>query len=402
MSYLLDGDDFLEHAAAVTGGAPLTMACWFKPANVTTSGVMMNLGRSGTGDHRFALSAMGTVGGDPVRAETRTTAAASADTTSGFASGVWQHAAAKFAASDNRSAFLNGGSVWTNTSNVVPSSLTRTRLGSTGAGTLPYVGRIAEAAIWGGTLPTDLELIDLAAGVLPTDIQPGSLLAYWPLRDDPLDVVGAFDLSVFGAALDADHPDVGDGGTGHDQDVNDSAAATDQRATAVGAVRADQVDAADARAHTVDKAHNDAAQVADSAVTSTAYRRAIADAVQGGDQVSTGGATAWTLSIADELSASDQHDRAWQPTYIDYTGALTLAIDPVERTLLLDPRARTLALDPNERGLLINPAVERTIALDPAARDLTLDAGTERALALDAREKTLELTETSRTLEVDS
>lgn len=174
----------------------------------------MTLGLAGSGNHQFALFADGTAAGDPIRAQTRTTAASSAASTTGYAINTWQHAVGVFASATDRRVYLNGGSVGANSTSRIPVGIDATYIGTGNAITLPnspMAGRIAEAGIWNVELNTS-EIAALAKGVSPLRIRPNALVAYWPLygvgSPEPDYSNGGFHLTLTAAPTQVDHAPV--------------------------------------------------------------------------------------------------------------------------------------------------------------------------------------------------
>lgn len=200
---------------------PITMACWFNADDATKLQGLMCLSELGTspatGDF-FGLDLRGDVAGDPVRATSYSGSAGGNDyasTSSGYSTGTWQHAAAVFATTTSRAAYLNGGSKGTDTASNTPSAgaLERTVIAariSTSSDYYHFNGRIAEAAIWNVAL-TDAEILLLSLGYSPMFVRPASLVAYWPLmgRTSPeQNMVGVNVLTLQNAPTVASHPRV--------------------------------------------------------------------------------------------------------------------------------------------------------------------------------------------------
>jgi hypothetical protein len=213
MARLFDdaASQYLHIASAVKTATPLTMACWFYSDDIAAYQVLMSLKHNGsaTGFNTFFLAAVGSVVGDPIRAFTGAAAAFSfADTTTGYSANTWHHACAVFAASNDRRAFIDGGSKGTENTARVPAGINETLIAKAGStGLAQYMsGRIAEVAIWNVAL-SDAEVALLAKGFSPLFIQPHNLVAYYPLiRDDDNDWIGGFNLTAVNAPTVGTHP----------------------------------------------------------------------------------------------------------------------------------------------------------------------------------------------------
>ena len=188
MSYLINGTtQYLIGSSAPVSAVPLTMACWFR-GNSTLTGALMSLSTNG-GVARYSLVAAGTIAGDPIQAGSTNSGGTGANgvTSTGFSSGVWNHACGVYASTTSRSAYLNGGGKGTDTTSITASA-DRTLLGariSTTVGAF-FTGDLAETAIWNVAL-SDQEVAGLAKGFSPSLIRPQSLIFYAPLIRDCVD-----------------------------------------------------------------------------------------------------------------------------------------------------------------------------------------------------------------------
>lgn len=125
--------------------------------------------------------------------------------TQGFATATittnaWQHIAFTKTTSSNRVVWVSGSPIQTNTTAVSNGStrtnvVVNTSLGTGGAGSYPYNGAIAEAAMWNVTLDSG-EISALASGLSPLRVRPGNLVFYAPFAD-----AGATSLNVIGQML---------------------------------------------------------------------------------------------------------------------------------------------------------------------------------------------------------
>lgn len=175
----------------------------------TSRDVAINIGNSAdSNDNFFALRPAGSVAGDPIQASTLAGSLASATTTTGYTVGTWHHIAGVYAAVDDRSAYIDGGSKGTNTASRTPSGVNQLRIGSR-TGTSPsghLDGQIAECAIWNVAL-ADAEIAVLATGVIPPLVRPSALVHYAPLTRNLIDIVGGVTLTNTGTTV-VTHPRV--------------------------------------------------------------------------------------------------------------------------------------------------------------------------------------------------
>lgn len=193
--------DYAELASAPITTTPLTMACWFQKADVTTTSCLLGLTYH-SGSEGFVLYAAGATGGDPVAATTLNNAGSdTAVSASGFTANTWYHAGGTWASAASRTAWIGGtaGSADTNSRTPItnPNRTTLGALRQNGTLTSFHNGWIAEAAIWNVVLDA-AEMGALAKGVIPKLIRPASLVFYAPLlhsaginlKGAPLSVVG--------------------------------------------------------------------------------------------------------------------------------------------------------------------------------------------------------------------
>ena len=210
--FVAASSQYLANANAPVAAAPLTMACWFNPDALGSGHAVVDIADTGAGNHNFSLylDGSGVWSANTVAALTRGGGSFSAaSATTPYSAGSWQHAAAVFASSTDRSAYYNGGNKGTNATSVTPSGLNSVAVGrlndSSPAGYMD--GLLAEIAIWNVGL-TDAEIAGLATGLSPIFIRPANLVFYPPImgRASPeIDRIGGFDLTVNGAAQFA-HP----------------------------------------------------------------------------------------------------------------------------------------------------------------------------------------------------
>jgi len=198
-------------ATTPVSNTPLTFACWFNTTNTTDAQVLMCV-NAASSPNRIVMRAVGDLAGDPIRisAVGTTGSGASADTTSGYSSGVWTHACGVVTSSTSRTAYINGGSSATNTTNVAVSGIIQASIGVQRynlfpSGQLFFNGSIAEVGIWNAAL-TAAEIASLAQGMTCDKIRPQSLVFYAPLVRELIDQKAALAITNNNGATVANHP----------------------------------------------------------------------------------------------------------------------------------------------------------------------------------------------------
>lgn len=205
---------FLRLATTPLTTPPMTFACWFKSDDLAVAQSLVGI-YSSQNSHLFRLSANGNLAGQPVVAQTSQAAPAEfVETSTGYSTGTWRHGAAVFASPTSRISFIDGGSKSPEgTLNVVPALLDRLTIGARDPNTGPLQlmsGKLAYAVVWRVAL-SDAEILDLANGKHPGDVQPenivlGLAMTTPSLHDPPTD--GTFQ-NVNGVTFDpADTPPV--------------------------------------------------------------------------------------------------------------------------------------------------------------------------------------------------
>lgn len=209
MSRLFDdaSSQYLEIDSAVLTAAPITVACWANTDSLTPNQVLFNLVNKDSPSKAFRTYIRNSTG--RIRAVTLGPEGIDyAQTSAGLSVDTWHHCCGIYAASDDRRAFLDGGSKGTDVTSITPTGVNRTSLGREGdpSPTWYLSGKLAEAAIWNVAL-TDAEVLILSKGYSPLFVHPQNLVAYWPLvRDPDNDIVGGFNMTAFNTPTVADHP----------------------------------------------------------------------------------------------------------------------------------------------------------------------------------------------------
>ena len=207
MSRLFTSAQRLEKTSAVITAYPFTIAAWVYDDGTSTSfPFLVGCSTSGTTTNttrlQLYLDNTGVVSAGIGANAAAATAARSTNT--------WFHACGVFASTTSRAAYLNGGSKGTNASSTAfPTGMNRTSINAWNAGaSVGIAGNIAHVAIWKVAL-ADAEVLELAAGILPTRIRPQSLISYWACnaRDSgEIDPISANDMTNFSSTSNANTP----------------------------------------------------------------------------------------------------------------------------------------------------------------------------------------------------
>lgn len=185
---------------------PLTLACWANPDDLTGMMTAMSVYAAATNNwHRIELA--GSVGSDPVRAQTRNlgTTVQAASSAGWNGSTGWAHMAGVFSAANARAAYYNGGNSGTESTSVTPTGIDTIGIGNHRAATY-WSGQLAECAVWTAALDAS-EIAALAKGWKPDTIRPSALVFYAPLvRTLTRDLWGGLTLTNNGGVTVAAHP----------------------------------------------------------------------------------------------------------------------------------------------------------------------------------------------------
>ena len=201
---------YMATATTPVTAAPLTLSCWFKPANVTADMGLLSIQDTGV-NQRFVLAFLGATAGDPCRF--RGNAFSALSPTGLVSQGVWAHAAGVAVSTASRTCYVNGSGGTTDTNSVTPTGLDAIEIGSIGGtGRSSYADAdICEAALWNVAL-TQNELTALSQGVLPLRIRPLSLVWYapvWGFQSPEIDLTsGARSMTLTNAPAQANHAPV--------------------------------------------------------------------------------------------------------------------------------------------------------------------------------------------------
>lgn len=211
MAILFDGasTQYLSIDSTPVTAAPFTIACWFYCDNDDDAQNLMWIGDKDSANNYFELMAAAHIAGNPVVIGiTEGAGYVYEETTTGFAINAWHHACAVFVSSTSRYPYLDGGGAVEHTVDKSPAGSDRIRIAYRGDSSpnIPFSGRIAEAGLWNAALSAN-EVLQLANGMLPEQVRPGSLVSHWPMYSLTMleDVVGGYDMTAVNTPTSAAH-----------------------------------------------------------------------------------------------------------------------------------------------------------------------------------------------------
>jgi hypothetical protein len=170
----------------------------------------MYTGQAAALANRFIIFARGDLAGDPITASADNGSGGVATTTAGYTANTWHHACGVFTSSTSRAVYLDGTNSGTNATNITPSGLDTTTIGSRFTQNTNGVflnGLIAEVGIWNAALTAE-EVASLAKGMTCDKIHPQNLVFYAPLVRDLIDQKGGRTITNNNGATVANHPRV--------------------------------------------------------------------------------------------------------------------------------------------------------------------------------------------------
>lgn len=211
MAYDFDGtDDYIEAALGANYDVPKTLACWFNSDLTNSRRHLMTLATGGVGSLESPGLQLDVDSTAVIRATSSSATGSNASqTTDVYSLQTWHHAAGRFAGAASRIAYLDGVPGTENTtSRATGGSLDNLIVGRGPGGThnasIPFNGRIAEAAVWDVALDT-AEIAALARGYKPSQIRPDKLLFYLPIIRTVQDLRSGLTYTTSGPVV-AVHP----------------------------------------------------------------------------------------------------------------------------------------------------------------------------------------------------
>ena len=199
-----DGIDYLDKSSPTIDDFPLTFACWVKPEAINDWDGCITLGTSGSAYHYITLTLRSN---NKVVAKVRGAGGSSESVSvANYTAGNWQHIAGVFSGSASRYVYLDGVSGAEQRTNRPASGMDILTIGEWGGtASYPLDGSLAECAIWNVALAAG-EILSLSKGVTATTIRPASLVSYYPLVRDYIDVMGANAISPNNTVVYDPHP----------------------------------------------------------------------------------------------------------------------------------------------------------------------------------------------------
>lgn len=209
-SFARGSSQYLSTASTPVTTYPTTMAAFYKTSNTANNQTLVSICIPPFNGTNFFLNAEG-AGNKKISAYSNSNSPSNGASTSiTYPTSTWFSGAGVFSAANSRTAYLDGGSSGTDTTNIVTQNLTQIRIGALiiSIGLVDYAdGDIAEVAIWNVVL-TDGEIASLGKGFKASRIRPQSLVFYAPLIRNLQDTKGALAITNNNTATVATHPRV--------------------------------------------------------------------------------------------------------------------------------------------------------------------------------------------------
>lgn len=202
MSFLFNGSAKLVLGSAPITAVPLTMACFFNKPALTSQNIMaLDEGAAAVNGWLLVFNVTGAIA-----AFVLATTSQNATTTDIAILNTWQSCAEVTQSITSRYSVLNGNFSAQSVGSRTPAGVAEFIIGTRGSGATPFIGLIAEVALWNAAL-TPSEMRDYHAGVPASLIRPESLLLYMPLRDSIRDAgPQQYVLTNTAAVPNSDHP----------------------------------------------------------------------------------------------------------------------------------------------------------------------------------------------------
>jgi len=184
---------------------PLTLSGWCKPDAIDDHDAIISIGNSAT---TYPVASLNLRANGYAIADVKSRGVnAEASSASQYSADEWQHFCAVFTSNTSRILYMDGvaGTESTTTADVIGSNSNRLSIGEYATTwNREMNGHVADCAIWNVAL-TASEVAILAKGYTAIQVRPESLVSYYPLVSDFLDVMGE-NLLSFGTDASATGP----------------------------------------------------------------------------------------------------------------------------------------------------------------------------------------------------
>lgn len=207
MSIYFDGtNDYASYAGSLgsTTGHPLTICAWVYRMDLTASSDTLVQYGVGGGVDTESVQIRSTNTGQAAAWAYDASVQSIAATTETALESAWHHYAGVFAATNSRTAYLDGNASTTNTGNRTFSNpFDELIVGNNFVSSVDFKGYLAHVAIWNVALSAG-DIGSLASGADPQTISAANLVAYYPMTNASSpgeDVVGSYDLTLFGNSV---------------------------------------------------------------------------------------------------------------------------------------------------------------------------------------------------------
>ena len=176
---------YFSKDAAVVTSMPLTVCAWFRPADVTATGVIWSLVDKDASNQFYQLFYAGANTPEPIGLTIAGGGAGFTLYTTNFCTvNTWHFAAGIFASATSRTVLLDAdvANAGTNTNSQTPTGMDRTTIGcrrNTSGNLSPFNGRLAWVTVWNAVLGPDELTSPVRRVQSPRDtaLKPGGLLA---------------------------------------------------------------------------------------------------------------------------------------------------------------------------------------------------------------------------------
>jgi len=216
MSYLFSANSLFRTDACGITAYPFTISAWMR--TTSTAGAFRHIAgiSDASADGLAAILVR-----DPADTDARAwsmkddpppLANPSANTSTQYSINTWHHVLAVFASDTSRTIYLDDAgadtSVGAATYQVGMDRFTLGQAYTSGSPRYSFDGYIAEVGLWDVAL-SSANITSLAAGAVPSSVDAGNIVAYWPLLTDTNDDINSFDLTKSAGAnppSDPEHP----------------------------------------------------------------------------------------------------------------------------------------------------------------------------------------------------